>query len=307
MSNVIYPSAVRGVTWTVMREIEFNTGIPEAPNFLEVRIANSPNPRRYWTLIYDYVKNLPSDIQAGFSPYTDLQELIGFILARQGSFDDFLFYDPSPDLNVAGPGIWQPVPVLSQGNLYYSGQTIIDPGDHLQTATTTGVSGLTIPSFNHGGGTTTDGSEIWQDGGVFNGANAQPLQLVNNGSTYYTPLQNYYGGQFYEDVTDLNTSVYPLRIWANAVLQTGGGTNYTLSTTPGLTGPGFAFQGLYITWVGTPTPPITGSFNFYWRVRFGNDKQDYEQFMQFIHTIGGSKMKNGSGMLKLQTVRAPTI
>lgn len=306
MSNAVYPSAVRGLTWTIMRELEFNTTVPESPNFLEVRIANSPNPRWSWTFVYDYLKNY--DAQSVYSPYTDFQELIGFLLARQGQYDDFLFYDPSPDMNVAGPAIWQPVPVLNPGNYYATGTVIIDPNGHQQTATTGGISGATIPSpFNSSGGNTTDGGVIWHDGGAFAGSGAQTLQLVNNGSTYYSPIQRYYGGQFYEDVTDLNTTNYPLRIWANGVPQTGGGTNYTLSSSSGLTGPGFAFQGLYVTWVGTPTPPITASFNYYWRCRLSNDKQDFEQFMQFLFTIGGSKMKNGSGTLKIQSVRAPTI
>ena len=52
-----------------------------------------------------------------------------------------------------------------------------------------------------------------------------------------------------------------------------------------------------------PTGPITASFNFYFRVRFDGDTQDFEQFMQTLWTIGGSESQNGSGTLKLCTAR----
>jgi hypothetical protein len=189
MSNAVWPNSVRGLTWTVERMFQFSTLVPESSNALEVRIANWQNPIWTWTFVYEYINNDANNIQSVFSPYTDLQTFIGFLLARQGRFDDFLFYDPAYDMNVVGPAIWQPVPVLQTGNYYQTGNTIIDPSGHLQTAVTGGLSGYSIPSFNDSGGNTTDGTVKWLDGGAYSGSSAQPLQLVSSGGTYYSPLQ----------------------------------------------------------------------------------------------------------------------
>lgn len=134
----------------------------------------------------------------------------------------------------------------------------------------------------------------------------QTLQLVNDGAlspTYYTPLQRNLGGQFFEDITDLNGAE---TIKANGVAQTGGGTNYTLLG-PGLAIPGYSFMGMYLKWTAAPTPPITGSFNFYFRVRFDSDQQDFDRFLYQLWTIGGAEAGSGSGVVKLASARPPGV
>jgi len=49
---------------------------------------------------------------------------------------------------------------------YALGSQIIDVAGHTQQVTTAGTSGMTVPSFNDGGGTTADGSVVWTDEGV---------------------------------------------------------------------------------------------------------------------------------------------
>jgi len=71
MSVPIYPLAVRGLTWPVMKTHEFSTLQSEADNFYQTRILNSYNPRWHWTLIYDYLKDNPLDLVSSLSPYTD--------------------------------------------------------------------------------------------------------------------------------------------------------------------------------------------------------------------------------------------
>ena len=127
------------------------------------------------------------------------------------------------------------------------------------------------------------------------------LSVVTDGTTYYSPVQRNMGG-FYEDVTDLNGSI---TVYANGVLQTGGGSNYTLKG-PGLAINGFAYMGLYLQWVGSPATPVTAQFNFYFRVRFEMDTQDFEQFLSDVWTIGGDNGARGSGEIKLVSARPPT-
>ena len=134
-------------------------------------------------------------------------------------------------------------------------------------------------------------------GGVPNVPLAQ-LQIVTDGEgNYYSPLQRTFGGLFYEDITDLNTSGAggsALAVYANGTLV----TNYTLLG-PGLAVPGASFAGLYLAWTAEPTGPITAQFNFYFRCRFEMDSQDMEKFSNQFWTIGGSESQKGSGQIKL--------
>jgi hypothetical protein len=142
-----------------------------------------------------------------------------------------------------------------------------------------------------------------EDNTVTNGS----LQLVNDGAgNYYSPLQRNLGG-FLEDITDLNPqNGSGLTVKANGVSQTlgtcGGGVNAELHG-PGLAIPGYSFGGLYLKWCAAPTPPITASFSFYFRVRFEQDRQDFDRFLFNLWTIGGAEAGGGGGMVKLVTAR----
>jgi hypothetical protein len=349
--SVVYPQ-VRGLTWPILKSNEFSTTLQSSPNKYEVPIANMVNPIWHWTLIYDYLKNDPQDVIAPLSPYTDYEYLRGFLLRQQGRFRAFLYSDPTD--NSVGANTWRP-PLAPgyAGNWYPLNYVVIDPAGHAQKVIYASVSGRTAPAWNDAGGDTFDGGVIWSDQGLFPGSSAQQITLLTDGTFYYCPLQRNFGGQFLEDVTDLNTSVNPLRIWANGNLFQN--SAYQILG-PGLTLPNAKYYGAYVSFFpwfpfmsysasnlfidpaghlqqatttglsgalspawndsgGTvldgsvlwqdlgPVTAITAAFNFYFRVRFELDRQDFEQFMQQLWTIGGQKSKNGSGMLKLVTAR----
>lgn len=230
MSNTVFPSMVRGLTFTSLKTMENDTLRQTSPSKVQTRIAQQSNPLWHWELLYDYMKDNPNDLVAGLS-YSDLQTMLGFMAARRNGFDDFLYLDP--DDNFVGPGT-----ALGQPNLQ-----------------------------------------------------AQ-LQLVNDGAgNYYSPIQRNLGGQFYEDITDLNGGI---TVYANGSVV----SNYRIGF-GGLALPGFSSSGLYLQWTSAPTPPITATFNYYFRVCFEKDTQDFEKFLQQLWTIGGSESKNGSGYIKL--------
>ena len=236
MSNALYPSLVKGLTYTVLKTPEFSTLVQKSPNGSELRIPQTQNPLWHWSLIYEYLYdafNTPDNTMP-YAPYTDLQALMGFFLARQGQNDDFLFLDP--DDNYVGPAL-------------------IGSSPNLQAQ----------------------------------------LQLVTDGAgNWYTPIQRNLVGGFWEDITDIAT----IQVYANGVRA----RNYSLNG-PGLALPGQSFMGLYLQWFSLPATPITAQFNFYFRVRFETDTQDFEKFMAELWTIGGDNSKNGSGMLKLVSSR----
>lgn len=306
----IYPLAVRGLTWPVLKSHEFSTIVQQAANFYTTRIINSQNPIWHWTLVYEYLKDNPQDLVSTLAPYTDYRFLEGFLLANQGQFAEFLFDDLSDDtigMRSQQPGSPVYPSVFRTSTNYYLGSYIVDNNatPHLQLVTVAGQSGTTVPAFSVVGGTVISGAASFQDQGVFNGALAQTLAVVTDGlGNYFSPIQRNFGGQFLEDVTDLNTSVYPLTIWAYGVKQTP--PAYQLLG-PGLAIPGSSYQGLYLQWYSQPALPVTALGQFYYRVRLESDSQDIEQFMQQLWTVGGSSGKNGSGMLKLLSSRLARV
>lgn len=126
------------------------------------------------------------------------------------------------------------------------------------------------------------------------------LQMVNDGAgNYYSPVQRNFGGAFLEDITDLNGAI---TVYDNGTLCTQVSSAPTAGqfvlAGPGLAIAGSAYEGMYLQWGAAPTGPVTAQFNFYFRVHFEEDTQDFEQFLSTMWTVGGSESKNGSGYLK---------
>ena len=244
MSNDIFPYQVRGLTWSVLKTDEFDTIVQASRARIETRIAQMSNPVRHWEFVYDYLWDDPANLAAGLS-FTDLQTLRGFVDAKMGQYDDFLYSDP--DDHSFGPAL------LPGG--------IPNPGAQLQTMQDP-VSG------------------IW-----------------------YSPLQRLLGGQAYEDLADFGPA--GVAIYDNGLLKTDP-PDYTIGG-PGLAIPGFSSLAKYIQWAGTPVGPVTAQFDFLFRVRFESDKQDFEEFVQGLFTIGGSAAQSGSGSLKIITARTSLV
>jgi len=240
MSNDVYPGLIRGLDVNVLKTPEFSTVVQRSPNFSEVRIVQSQNPRIHWVLTYNYLKDHYDDYSA-YVPYSDFEELYGFFLARQGQFDDFLYLDP--DDNFVGPAMIGSTP------------------NPLAT-----------------------------------------MQVVNDGVTYYTPLQIFYGGQFYYDVTDLNGAVM---VYDAGLPQTAG-VDYTLLG-PGLSVAGLSFNSKYLRWTAPPTTPVTVQFSYFFRVRFEGDTLDFQRFLRGLFALGGPYDQMGSGSVKFMTCQTVSV
>lgn len=240
MTISIFPDKIRiGPTWPVMKTPEFATGEAQSSGRVSVRVPQTQNPIWHWTLIYEGLTDLDQALIDGY------QTLQGFYLSRHARFDDFLYFDHSD--NTAGPRTWD-WKVFRK-----AGETVIDPAGHLQTVTVGGMAGTGFPVWNDSGGVTTDGQIQYQDGGAFPGSSAQPLSIVTDGKgNFFSPLQRLFGGTFYEDVTDLNLSTIPLRVWNNGTLAVLG-TDYFVAG-PSLGQPqlvlpnGTTYEGLYLIW-----------------------------------------------------------
>lgn len=135
---------------------------------------------------------------------------------------------------------------------------------------------------------------------------AAELQVIDDGEgNYYSPIQRNFGGQFYEDITDLNGAI---AVYANGVLASAGiGAGQYQLLGPGLSVSGNSYLGMYLKWGSQPAAPVTAQFNFYFRGHMEEDTQDFEQFLSNMWTIGGSEAQSGSGYLKFCSSRIAQI
>ena len=271
MSQAIFPDHLNGLAFTVVRQSEMRTLVQTSPSLVEARVQQAAQPIYHWTLIYEWLMN---DIPVGaniksYAPWSDYEELSSFWLARAGQFDSFLFRDTSQRQN---------------GLVAYYG-----PGINVSAATV-------APDMPNNPPLSTGTPNI--AGTV--GYRPAKLQLVQGvDSNWYSPIQIWRGGQFWEDILDIDGSLY---VYADGALQSS--SSYTFVA--GIVTPTFSSNALTISWgASAPTEPITAQFHYFHRVRFESDQQDFEQFMQELWTIGGNEAKQGSGTIKLRTDKHP--
>ena len=302
MSDLLFPSEVRGLAFTVLKSMESNSITQESPDYPSTRILQSVSTRWHWrfeySILFDNVLNPNPQLS-----YTDLQALMGFCQARYSNYDDFLYTDP--DANFVGPAVitttWTP-------NTFFPLGSVIIASGHAQQVTSitgTGFSGSATPTFSLIGGTVVDNGILWADLGTATNAGTNwpnpqaTLQVVTDGTTFYSPVQRNVGGQSWEDITDLASAI---TVYDNGVLT----TNYTLSY-GGLAISGFASTGWYLQWVAQPTGPVTATFNFYYRVRIEEPINDFEKFVNMMWAMGGEQNVQGKGYLKLVTTSPAAV
>jgi uncharacterized protein (TIGR02217 family) len=91
--------ALPGLGWSVSKAPRFATRIQRAVSGRELRVLDQPNPIWTWTLTYSMLRD-EHDTRAPSGPgvgYDELRTLMGFFLQQQGSFQPFLFDDPTDD------------------------------------------------------------------------------------------------------------------------------------------------------------------------------------------------------------------
>lgn len=83
MSTEVFP-ILAGLEYPVVRTPIFRTLIQETASGNETRAALQTYPRWKWTLSFNFLRDDAHD---------EFRTLVAFFLARQGSYDSFLFYD----------------------------------------------------------------------------------------------------------------------------------------------------------------------------------------------------------------------
>lgn len=85
MSNALFPT-LAGLTWNNTKTALFNTIVQRSVNFSELRGSFTAAPVYDFLLIFDLLRD--------DTTFNELKQLLGFFLARQGSFDSWLYADP---------------------------------------------------------------------------------------------------------------------------------------------------------------------------------------------------------------------
>jgi hypothetical protein len=95
VSNALFPT-LPGLEWNVTRKPEFSTRIQRTASGKELRGAFWSYPIWHFNLSYAVLRQVGATSKASQAGFVDeLQTLGGFFLARQGSYDSFLYSDPT--------------------------------------------------------------------------------------------------------------------------------------------------------------------------------------------------------------------
>jgi uncharacterized protein (TIGR02217 family) len=89
MSNAVLQLSP-GLSWPIIKSTQNSTTVKTAVSGREYRKANWSSPKYVYQFIWDVLRQG----QVNGANYTEMAYLMGFINARQGSFDSFLYTDP---------------------------------------------------------------------------------------------------------------------------------------------------------------------------------------------------------------------
>lgn len=99
MSNAIFP-VLPGITWDTVKTPIFNTVTKKAVSGRETRVAYMSYPMYQFKLVFEFLRDTMT-VQNPSGVYAELKNLMGFFIARQGSFDSFLYSDPTDNIATA--------------------------------------------------------------------------------------------------------------------------------------------------------------------------------------------------------------
>jgi hypothetical protein len=310
----VFPS-LPGLTFTSVKTPTFATLDESAPNGYEVRLPQTTNPIWTWTLIYDFLHDF---YWGEFDTVSELRTLMGFFNGQYGKAASFLYTDP--DDNYVGPALVSASPnaPLAQlalvsdgvGNYYSPIQRTLDGVTYEDITDLNGSIAVYLDGSLASVGMSVNQYEVMGPGLAIPGYSFMGLYLKwGPGAAAWAPSHTYALNQTILDPAG--------HIQKCTTAGESGATEPTFNDSGGTTPDGggslvWTDQGYY----SGPAAPVTAEFNFYFRVRFDKDNQDFEKFLAIgttgafvagqgggYWTIGGSEAQNGTGTLSLRTAR----
>ena len=189
MGQAIFPTLV-GLSWDQVTSPSFNTMVKRAVSGNEYRSRGAQYPLWTFTVAYDLLRD------SNWSPTnTELQQLMGFYLARNGAFDSFLFSNSNDNTATAvSIGTGNASNTLFQLCRTYGagGFTFNEPVENVLALTSITFNGVTQNSANY---TTVSTGLI-----TFNSAPGANVAVAWNGTYYYRC-------RFTDDSLDFNNAM----------------------------------------------------------------------------------------------------
>lgn len=264
-----FNSALPGLAFSVHKKPGFNTRISTASSGFEVRNAQQEFPYWDFELTYDFLED-----RTGAE--SSLKTIMGFFLARQGSFDSWLFKDPDDYICEGSTcAILDGVTAtayfcreMTGGFLERVGQ--VDTANAITLYNNFSAEAHTIPVTPGPYDVTVDNTAYLPivDGGVIKVSTGLPMTKVVS-----SPAANQYS-------VDEATGVYTFNS-ANqnsdveiSYSQEIDSADYTI-TLPNL----ITFDSA------PPAGTLTGDFQFYFVCRFAEDQMDFEKFMDKLWSL----------------------
>lgn len=188
MSNAVFPT-LAGLTWNVVRQPEFHTKTQKAVSGREIRLAFMAYPMYTFKMTYEVLR------QTGANE--ELENLCGFFLQRQGSFDSFLYSDPT-DNSVTAQG-------FGTGDGATKSFQLVRPFGTVATAFYEPVQNLNGTPTIYSNGTVVSGANYTISNGLvtFTTAPANGAVLTWTGSFYYRVRFNMDSAEFNQFMKDL--------------------------------------------------------------------------------------------------------
>lgn len=190
MSNVLFPT-LPGLSFGAAKAPGFTTKAQRSVSGMEARAAMAAYPLWKFKLSYEFLRHGAS---------TELRQMLGFFLARQGSFDSFLFADPE-DNSVTDQNIGTGTGAQKQFQLirsfgYGAGCTFDEPVHNVNAVSAIKVNGVTKTAG-------TDYTVSATGLVTLTTAPANALPITWTGSYYYRC-------RFAQDETEFNKFMYNL-------------------------------------------------------------------------------------------------
>lgn len=176
MTLEVFPSDLPGIEWNVKKIPINSTRVLTSRSGLEYRTPNWSYPKYRWSLSYSLLRQNRGGA-------TELQSLLGFCLARQGMYEEFLYADPT-DYSVtgqslgAGTGSQTDYPLVRTMGIYWTDANLV-----ANTVTTVYIDG--VPTVDY---TLVQTGRFGIDTIRFNSAPAYG-EAVTADFTFYFPVR----------------------------------------------------------------------------------------------------------------------
>lgn len=309
--------------WSVKESFTWNNHKYQSVSGRTFVVKYWNSPLHKWEFVYEVLANDPSKLNGYYSapvPMTQFETLKGFYCGMQGSGNMFA-YQPADSLRGTGNLSGHSLNVVATQVIQNSFAILyIDPSTPNITPVRLGdrlnFSGFSVATYLNGQNgivvfnnpvasgtvlgnsysaqlivqTVTGGVQPLQGPDTGNAAGGQPLaspdanhniELVNNIGYYPTTIAP-------GPAVLASTEAVQLIDTATLFLfdSTGATFSYTLHN-PSTVAP---YQGYVMTVIGSPVPPMSASFRYYYLCRFSEDTQEFENFMTMLWSCSSLKV-----------------